>query len=206
MGYRTGCSECSETARLEKKRGDAMLSEALPIPGCEGYFATADGLILSTNGHSTIVLKSSGVPPYGHLKVYVGSGRYEYVHRLVLRTFVREPSDSEVTRHLDGNPNNNKLANLCWGTVKENSGDRDRHGKTYWKTPAGRERLRVSGKFFPSGEKHPSAKLTDDLVREMRVMRKRDGTSYARLAQMFHVSKTAVCLAVSCKNWKHVQP
>jgi hypothetical protein len=52
------------------------------------------------------------------------------VHHLVLRAFVGErPVTIErgEIRHLDGNKTNNVLANLCYGTIKENADDRKRH-------------------------------------------------------------------------------
>lgn len=33
------------------------------------------------------------------------------------------------TRHLDGDPGNNALSNLCWGTRQENAQDKVRHGR-----------------------------------------------------------------------------
>jgi hypothetical protein len=32
-----------------------------------------------------------------------------------------------LIRHLDGNPKNNRLENLAWGTYKENAQDRELH-------------------------------------------------------------------------------
>lgn len=48
------------------------------------------------------------------------------VHRLVLETFVGPSGDLEA-RHLDGNPSNNHLSNLAWGTHSENMMDTVRH-------------------------------------------------------------------------------
>lgn len=51
------------------------------------------------------------------------------VHRLVLLAFVGPArSKSHVCRHLDGNPANNTLSNLAWGTQQQNWDDRRRHG------------------------------------------------------------------------------
>lgn len=50
------------------------------------------------------------------------------VHRLVLETFVGICPPKQQCRHLDGDPTNNRLDNLCWGTPKENCADRERHG------------------------------------------------------------------------------
>lgn len=57
-----------------------------------------------------------------------GKMKAEKIHRLLLSTFVRPPLPGEVVRHLDGNPQNNALENLAWGTQKDNEGDKRRHG------------------------------------------------------------------------------
>lgn len=60
------------------------------------------------------------------------------VHALVLRTFVGEPpSPGHVVAHIDGNPGNNRLANLRWVTRAENTFAKVPHG-----TQNGRQRER----------------------------------------------------------------
>lgn len=49
------------------------------------------------------------------------------VHRLVLEAFVGPRPDGMECRHLDGDPANNRLANLAWGSPVENASDRKRH-------------------------------------------------------------------------------
>ena len=51
------------------------------------------------------------------------------VHRLVLDAFVG-PCPGKVCRHLDGNPSNNHISNLAWGTPKQNSEDMVHHGRS----------------------------------------------------------------------------
>ncbi len=64
----------------------------------------------------------------GHSRVLIiGVGR-ELIHRLVLTAFDRPPDDGEQGRHRDGNPLNNHIANLRWGTQEDNWTDRKRHG------------------------------------------------------------------------------
>lgn len=57
------------------------------------------------------------------------AGRTTRVHVLVLEAFDRPRPKGAVCRHLDGNPINNHLSNLAWGTHKENTEDRKRHGR-----------------------------------------------------------------------------
>lgn len=99
------------------------------IPGYEGLYEVSDqGRVRnSTRMLALTRLKS------GHLSVRLNRNFY-YVHRIVLSVFVCPPeeyaSDVRVeARHLDGNPANNTLKNLAWGTVKENRADRRRLGE-----------------------------------------------------------------------------
>jgi hypothetical protein len=50
------------------------------------------------------------------------------VHRLVVFVFRGPCPDGMQVRHLDGDKDNNALANLVYGTPKENGEDRVRHG------------------------------------------------------------------------------
>jgi hypothetical protein len=50
------------------------------------------------------------------------------VHRLVLEAFVGPRPRGMECRHLDGDPANNHLGNLVWGTKIENETDKVRHG------------------------------------------------------------------------------
>lgn len=64
----------------------------------------------------------------GHVSVYVGNGKRDYVHRMVLETFIGPaPSGSRLVRHLDGNPGNNAISNLVWGNDVLNGKDRFKH-------------------------------------------------------------------------------
>lgn len=96
------------------------------IPGYIGlYQASSLGLIRSLirwNGTNGRILKQS-IRKDSRLKVILCKNKIRKtckVHRLILETFVGPcPPDMEC-RHLDGNPSNNKLENLKWGTAHEN--------------------------------------------------------------------------------------
>lgn len=49
------------------------------------------------------------------------------VHLLVARAFLG-PTKKRIVRHKDGNPGNPKLSNLEYGTLRQNSHDKYRHG------------------------------------------------------------------------------
>lgn len=124
---------------------------------------------------------------YTHLRANNGRGRVlrRYVHRLVLEAFVGPCPDGLQTRHLDGDPSNNRPTNLAWGTSKENHADRRRHGT-----------LRM-------GEQTTFAKLTAEQVRQIRA-RHAAGEKCSAIAADYGVHTGTVEFAVKRKTWRHV--
>ena len=107
------------------------------------------------------------------------------IHTILLDAFIGpRPKNLEI-RHLDGNPMNNKLSNLCYGTRKENALDRVKHNK--------------SGK----GMLHPLAKLTNKKVVKIRSLYNQ---SYriAAIARQFNIGETTVRDIVNRKSWTHI--
>lgn len=51
------------------------------------------------------------------------------LHRLMLMVFDRAPLYGEQGRHLDGDPSNNEITNLAWGSGKSNWQDRRLHNR-----------------------------------------------------------------------------
>ncbi len=108
------------------------------------------------------------------------------VHQMVLRAWVGPPPfKGAMCRHLDGVKTNNSLDNLAWGTSKENHADRELHGSN-WR-----------------GEHHPSAKLTDAKVREIRRLAKA-GMSGADIGRKFGISGVSAVRVIRGLRWKHV--
>lgn len=78
--------------------------------------------------------KDRGTQGRSYLQVRLSYGceaksRIFRVHRLVLEAFVGPCPDGMETRHRDGDPTNNRLSNLCWGTPAENAEDKKSQGK-----------------------------------------------------------------------------
>jgi hypothetical protein len=100
------------------------------------------------------------------------------LNRLVCEAFHGKcPSRQHEAAHLDGDRSNNRASNLRWATKLENEADKDRHVNR------------------PRGTAMRNAKLTEDVVAEIR-----------RLAQSksFNVKETAARLGVSKGNIRHV--
>lgn len=116
----------------------------------------------------------------GHLRVTLRNDqgiKKEELHRIVLSVFDRPPIGDEQGRHLNGDPTNNHIANLVWGTQEENWSDRNRHG---------------NGRSY--------SKLTHAQVESIR-NRATIGETVASLADAFGISDTQIRNVVAQKQW-----
>lgn len=113
------------------------------IPGYEGAYQVSnlgrvrslDRLVKRKDGHGNTSVDwqykgrilSTRPKTCGHLVVGLGANNTKLVHRLVLLAFVGPPQEGEECLHGDGNPANNRLENLRWGTRRENKRDERDH-------------------------------------------------------------------------------
>lgn len=108
------------------------------IPDHKGYYAGTDGSIWSTwtkgrrstPGGEPRRLKGSPHVRSGHLYLTMRTdSRFKVgIHQLILETFVGPAPHGMECRHLNGNPADNRLQNLAWGTRRENVADSIKHG------------------------------------------------------------------------------
>jgi hypothetical protein len=173
------------------------MPEYREIAGCPGYRVGDDGTVWSCrprNGRGWLVewrqlkpLKYSG----GYQRVAIRKGRtkiYRLIHRLVLEAFVGPcPDGMECCHGPDHNPSNNTLPNLRWGTKKENQADRITNGT------------------HNRGERSKNAKLTDELVREIRAEWARLGFGHqAKIAAKYGVWPSTISSVLIRRTWSHV--
>lgn len=101
----------------------------LPVVGFERYEVSDQGRVRSLIGRTKIL---TGIRQHaGHLVVQPRKDKrmyHKFVHRLVLEAFVGPCPAGMECRHLNGNPSDNRLENLAWGTKRENGYDRVLHG------------------------------------------------------------------------------
>lgn len=69
---------------------------------------------------------------------------WKSVHILMLEAFVGPRPPQCECRHLDGNPRNNTISNLAWGTRSENALDRTAHGTATGAASARANRERIA--------------------------------------------------------------
>jgi hypothetical protein len=151
------------------------------IPGHPGYRVGNDGSVwtcISTRRRPIPwKIKKPAVNEKGYLSVNLSTEPCKYktfrVHRLVLTSFAGPCPEGMQCRHLNGKKTDCRLENLKWGTPAENYADNRRLG------------------VMPRGESHPTAKLTDAQVDEVRAALAA-GELRKDLAEKYGVAKTTI--------------
>lgn len=171
----------------------------LPVVGFEGRYEVSDhGRVRSVDRIAQTatgarryrgVMLRPGTVESGHQLVVLGKGNSRLIHALVLAAFVGPRPAGHDSLHHDGNPANNRLENLRWGTRSENVRDAQRHGTYRGGQPPGR---------------NPRAVLRDEHIPTIRKML-RDGVSYIEIGRKFGVGRSAIYLVKVGRNWSHIQ-
>ena len=176
-----------------------------PVPGYETLYEVSDlGRVKSLA--RTVYYKSKGrreVPErvlnpmvskkrgnYPYVELWRDNRRKSrYVHALVLEAFVGpRPTPGHQVCHGDGNPGNNVLTNLRYGTRLDNAADTVKHGRTN------------------RGEKAWNSKLDPEKVRALREEYALGGQSQAEIAEKYGLkSGASVSLIVNRKHWAWVE-
>lgn len=161
--------------------------KAKRIPGFENYVLTPFGEVFNTSFKN----KSSRLRQWnqrGYQNVTLGgrNGKKSFkIHRLLASLFLRKPKKNQIlVRHLDGNPRNNRLENLAWGTSQDNANDSRVHGT------------------MVRGEKVGSSVLTESQVKRIRKMLVT--MSVYKVAKIFNMSETPIFYIRDRITWKHI--
>lgn len=134
------CSDAHLRPRRDARRATPRSGEPLNLPdevwlpasGLEGLYEVSNlGRVRSCDGHQRvpqIIRQQRG--RYVRVSLWVaGRAVSAHVHRLVCASFNGPPLPGQVTRHLNGNPYDNRPENLRFGTDRENQLDRIEHGR-----------------------------------------------------------------------------
>lgn len=137
------------------------------IPGLEGYYISRLGTLWSRYHKSGKLTHSEWhkVKPNHNQKGYLfvqKKGKCWYLHRLVAMAYIPNPNNYPIVRHLNDNPLDNRLANLAWGTQKDNVKDSIKNNSFHFLE-------HPSGPNHPNYNKPPNNKLS--LRKERRVLR-----------------------------------
>lgn len=158
-----------------------------PVPNHDGYYASADGRIMSMKRGSPFIMKQMAAKD-GHLYVFMyGHGKMKkvWVHRAVLSAYRGHEEKDLECRHLDDDPTHNFVENLEWGDRLQNVGDKRRNGG------------------MPVGEKSGTHKLTEQQVIEIRRLHGKE--SLRSIAKRYGVSHTCVRRAALGIKWGYIQ-
>lgn len=123
----------------------------------------------------------------GYLRVSLSSGmsgsRIRKIHQLVCEAFVGPCPEGQMPLHGDGDPTNNRLSNLRYGTGCDNVADAMAHGT------------------FVLGEDRPQAKITEADAGAIKALL--PTVSMGRLGRMFGISTSAVAQIRDGVTWKN---
>lgn len=117
--------------------------EWVPIEGFPDYYICREGLVKSCKAKEPIILKPHRGDIQGHLNMRMidkdGNLKEIYLHRLLAQTFIPNPDNLPLVRHLNDIKDDNRLENLAWGTQLDNQKDSVRNGTAYSLTDEDRE-------------------------------------------------------------------
>lgn len=175
---------------------DSTTEEWRAIPGYErcyevsntGKVRSLDRNILCKDGRSQRRagrLLKPVLQGTGYLTVRLSSSNYVGVHRLVAAVFLGN-SDLPLVRHIDGDPTNNVVSNLAWGTYLDNEEDKRRHGRAL------------------IGERHHQSLLTESDVAEIRSVWTGAYGQATALGRKYGVSRTTISRAATGRTWSHL--
>jgi hypothetical protein len=116
-----------------------------------------------------------------------GTTKHVSVHRAVCEAFHGPaPTDKSCACHIDGDRLNNRPENLRWGSYKDNSDDKRRHGR------------------LCRGETTGTSKLTEDNVRAIRTLGA-SGHTNVDLGRKFGVNHCTISMIKRRRSWAHVE-
>jgi hypothetical protein len=155
------------------------MEQWLPYPPDPRYLVSDEGRVRGARGKILKLTRKDS----GHLQFQ--AGRSVGVHRAVALVFLGTRPEGMEVCHNDGNPENNRVANLRYDTSTANKADMVEHG------------TRLQGEYVGTH------KLTEADVREIRRLQGQvDGPT---LGLRYGVSKTQIYTIWSRKAWKHIE-
>lgn len=160
-----------------------MSTEFRSVAFCDDYRVGDDGSVWSRkSGEWKPLAQQTDREGYRQVALYRnGVRKAPKVHRLVLEAFVGPPSDGQEGCHKDGNPSNNAITNLYWGTPLENHADKRTHGTVI------------------RGDEHPRAKVTAETIATI-IARRASGSTMQGIADELGVGLSSVSRILNGKQ------
>lgn len=173
------------------------------IPGFEGRYAvTEDGRVWAYKKNRIHRLSGTIYTHYqarwltpdkmrdGYLRYTLRNAKGDRLrisgHRLVALTYIKNPRALNCVNHIDSDRANNSVENLEWCTHKENS------------------MHMVAVGHSQQGARHHNSKLTESMVKQIRIDYKEKHYQTKYLAKKYGVYISTIQKIVTHCAWKHV--
>jgi len=165
-----------------------------PVVGYETWYEISDQgrirrIAPSRCARSSNILRPSNAN--GYLGVTISCGRFRTrrtIHRMVVEAFLGLIPSTMQVNHKNGVKTDNRMCNLEIVTGSENQ----------------RHSIRLGLRIGQRGEKNVNAKLTDEIVREIRRLYAEEKATQAQLARRFGVRPRNVCRIIHRERWAYV--
>lgn len=160
-----------------------MNEEWKKIDGFINYSVSNLGNVRNDNNNYIFKKYLNKVNGYYYITINLGNKKKVIsVHRLVAKAFLPNPENKKTVNHKNNIRNDNILSNLEWATQKENIEHCIKEGR----------RANVKG------EKNAKAKLTWDLVNEIR----NSNLNHKDIQMKYNIEKSHYYNIISYRIWK----
>lgn len=180
------CMQRTKGASGEREAADmAEPAEHLLPTHIDGYCVTNDGRVYSRKTNKWL---KPATTPAGYLVYGLQNGgacRVHFAHRLVAAAFISAKPNKHVINHKNGIKTDNRVENLEWVTSAANN----------------KHAYDTGLKKAPRGIEHKSAKLNDELVREIRAQAH---LPKKPLARKYGINIKTMYQIIQNKTWRHV--
>ena len=159
----------------------------IPIEGNQHYYISNEGYVYSEKSNKLLKYRRSTDGYWNYGLTFEKKLKFFSAHRLVALTYLKIKYQKPYVNHKDGNKSNNHCSNLEWVTPSENILHSYKIGLKSNK-----------------GDKHPSSKLTEKIVLELRLRFKNEKLKYSDIAKEYNVGATTISKAVRGITFSHI--